>query len=79
MKQAILYTKENCLECDRVRTLLENLGVSHLEYKLGKDYNERQFRSEFGDHAEYPQVSLDYKHIGGLKHFLRFLKEKELI
>ena len=79
MKQAILYTKENCLECERARTLIQNLGVSHLEYKLGEDYNEKQFRSEFGGEAEYPQIALDYKHIGGLKHFLRFLKEKELI
>lgn len=79
MNQAILYTKDNCLECERARTLLETMNVSHLEYKLGKDYNEKQFRAEFGEKAEYPQIALDYKHIGGLKHFLRFLKEKELI
>lgn len=79
MNQAIVYTKDDCLECERVKTLLENIGFSHLEYKLGKDYNEKQFYSEFGKGAEYPQIAVDYKHIGGLKHFLKFLKENKVI
>jgi glutaredoxin len=77
--KAVLYSKENCQECDRARTLLESLGANHLEYKLGSDYNEKQFISEFGDRAEFPQVSIDYKHIGGLKETLQYLKEKNLI
>lgn len=76
---AVLYTKENCLECERARDLLNHLSVSHLEYKLGKDYNEKQFYGEFGEGASYPQIAVDYKHIGSLKEFLQFLKEKELI
>ena len=59
--QAVLYSKEKCLECDRARSLLESLGISHLEYKLEKDYNEKQFRAEFGDRAEFPQVAIDYR------------------
>jgi glutaredoxin len=77
--QAVLYSKEKCLECDRARSLLESLGISHLEYKLGSDYNEKQFRAEFGDRAEFPQVAIDYRHIGGLKETLQYLKEKGLI
>tara|TARA_R110000868_G_scaffold224230_1_gene476151 strand:+ start:1235 stop:1474 length:240 start_codon:yes stop_codon:yes gene_type:complete len=79
MNQAIIYTKDNCIECERLRTLLQHLSVSHLEYKLGKDYNQKQFVSEFGTDAEYPQVAVDIKHIGGLKSFLNYLREKELI
>lgn len=79
MNQAIIYTKDKCMECERLRTLLYHLNVSHLEYKLGKDFNEKQFYGEFGNEAEYPQVAVDVKHIGGLKSFLNYLKEKELI
>ena len=79
MKQAIIYTKENCLECERARMLFHTLNVSHLEYKLQKDYNERQFVSEFGKDASYPQIAIDYKHIGGLKETLQYLKEKQVI
>jgi glutaredoxin len=77
--QAVLYSKQNCIECDRARSLLESLGANHLEYKLGSDYNENQFRAEFGDRAEFPQVAIDYKHVGNLKDTLQFLKEKGLI
>jgi glutaredoxin len=77
--QAVLYSKNDCLECDRARSLLGSLGASHLEYKLGSDYTEKQFLAEFGDRAEFPQVAIDYKHIGGLKETLQYLKEKGLI
>jgi glutaredoxin len=77
--KVVLYSKEKCLECDRARSLLESIGVSHLEYKLGRDYNEKQFCAEFGERAEFPQVAIDYKHIGSLKETLQYLKEKQLI
>ena len=77
--QVVLYSKENCIECDRARSLLESLGANHLEYKLERDYNEKQFHAEFGDRAEFPQVAIDYKHIGSLKETLQYLKEKGLI
>lgn len=77
--QAVLYTKDNCQECDRARMLLNTLNVSHLEYKLSKDFNEKQFYSEFGSQASFPQVAIDYKHVGSLKETLQFFKEKEMI
>lgn len=77
--QAILYSKDNCQECDRARMLLNTLNVSHLEYKLSKDFNEKQFVAEFGIEAQFPQIAIDYKHIGGLKETLQYLKDKELI
>lgn len=79
MNQAILYSKENCLECERAKALLYHLDVSHLEYKLGKDFNDKQFYAEFGDNASYPQITIDYNHIGTMKDLLRFLKQKEVI
>ena len=72
--KAVLYSKENCQECDRVRSLLQSLGVSHLEYKLGSDYNEKQFCAEFGSNAQFPQVAIDYRHIGSLKETLQYFK-----
>ena len=77
--KAILYSKENCQECDRARMLLNNLNISHLEYKLQNDFTERQFKLEFGSDASFPQIAIDYKHIGSLKETLQYFKEKDLI
>ena len=77
--QAILYSKDNCQECDRARMLLNTLDVSHLEYKLSQDFNEKQFVAEFGNEAQFPQIAIDYQHIGSLKDTLQYLKDKKLI
>lgn len=77
--QAVLYTRENCIECDRAKALLYHLNITHLEYKLGEHYNQKQFYDEFGQNACQPQIAIDYKHIGGMKEFLKYLKDREMI
>ena len=56
-----------------------SVNINYLEYKYGKDFDRRAFVGEFGEEADFPQIAIDYKHIGGLKETLQFLKEKELI
>ncbi|MFZ9740356.1 MAG: glutaredoxin family protein [Candidatus Nanopelagicaceae bacterium] len=79
LMQAVLYSKDNCQECERARMLLDSVKISYLEYKYQKDFNKKQFESEFGMNASFPQVAIGYKHIGGLKETLQYLKEQKLI
>ena len=69
----VLYTNES-QECERVRQLLVSLGDEFLEYKLGEDFNTKDFAAEFGTNAEYPQVAIGDKHVGGLKDTLHYLQ-----
>ena len=78
MKTVILYT-DGGQESERIRQLLQSLGGEYLEYLVGVDFSDRQFRAEFGSEAEYPQVTIGYRHIGGLKETLHYLKEREVI
>ena len=78
MKTAILYTDGN-QECDRIRMLLKSLGGEYLEYTLGEHFTEDQFQSEFGQQAEYPQVTIGHKHIGSLKETLHYFQDKGLL
>ena len=78
MKTAVLYT-DGGQESDRVRQLLLSLGGEYLEYTLDKDFTQQQFNAEFGEEAEYPQVTIGYEHIGGLKDTLHYFKERGLI
>ena len=78
MKTAVLYT-DGGLESERIRQLLLSLGGEYLEYTLGEEFTERQFRAEFGEEATFPQVSIGYQHIGGLKDTLHYLQAEELI
>jgi glycerol dehydrogenase-like iron-containing ADH family enzyme len=76
--QAVLYTDGN-QECERIRMLLKSLGGEYLEYQLGVDFSDRQFRAEFGKEAQYPQVTINHEHIGSLKETLQYFKEKNII
>jgi len=76
--QAVLYT-DGSQECERIRMLLKSLGGEYLEYELGVDFSDRQFRAEFGPDAVYPQITINHEHIGSLKETLQYFKEKKLI
>ncbi len=76
--QAVLYT-DGSQECERIRMLLKSLGGEYLEYELGLDFSDRQFRAEFGKDAVYPQITINHEHIGSLKETLQYFKEKNLI
>ncbi len=78
MGPIVLYSNGN-QESERARTLLETLNVQIQEYELGNHFTERSFFSEFGEEAEYPQVAIGYKHIGGLKDTLHYFKEHNLL
>ena len=75
--QAVLYSNGN-QESERARTLLESLNAKILEYRLNNHFSQRAFESEFGEEAEYPQVSIGYQHIGSLKETLQFLGNRGL-
>lgn len=75
---AVLYTDGN-IECDRIRMLLESLDGEYKEYLLGADFSDRQFRAEFGSEAEYPQVTINNKHIGSLKETLQYFQQENVL
>ena len=77
--KAVLYSKDNSQECDRARMLLESLDISYLEYKHQQDFTDKQFIAEFGSEASYPQIAINYQHLGGLKETLQYFKERNLI
>ena len=78
MRTIVLYSNGN-QECERARTLLETLKVQIQEYKLNNHFTQKSFNSEFGEEAEYPQVAIGYKHIGGLKDILHYFQENNLL
>ena len=77
--KAVLWSRENCQWCERVRQLFAVTNIEYLEYKLPKDFTRKQFYEEFEEGATFPQVQLDNKHIGGCKDTLHYLQEKNLI
>ena len=76
--QAVIYSNGN-QECERAKTLLQKLNVEILEYKLNQHFSDRGFVEEFGKEAEYPQVTVGFRHIGGLKETLQYMNDKGML
>jgi len=74
----ILYTKDGCQECERAEMLLNSENMVYKKYVRDVDFTEKQFRGEFGSEAQYPQIAIGYKHIGGLKETLQHLYMRDV-
>ena len=71
--QLVLYTNGS-QECERAETYLDSQDGSLHVYRLDEDFTISQFQAEFGFEAEFPQISVGYRHIGGLKETLNFFE-----
>ena len=78
MTETVVIYSNGSQECERMAMLLQSLVGEFLEYKLGQHFTQRGFDKEFGESAEYPQINIGFKHVGGLKETLQFMKEREL-
>lgn len=75
---AVIYSNGN-QESERAISLLETLDAQILKYKLDKEFTQKGFEAEFGKEAEYPQINIGHKHVGGLKETMNYLKDNNLL
>ena len=73
--QSIIYSNGS-QECERARMLLEATHEDVREFKLDVDFKDKEFRAEFGEDAEYPQIALGLNHRGTLKETLKYMSDK---
>ena len=75
MIQALVYGNGG-QESERAVMVLEAVGQDVKEFLLGVDFTHKEFKAEFGDEAEYPQVAIGLDHRGTLKETLNYMSEK---
>ena len=73
--QALIYSNGS-QECERGKMLLEAVHEDTKEFLLDVDFSDKQFRAEFGDDAEYPQIALGLHHRGTLKETIQYMSNK---
>lgn len=71
-----IYTKDNCIWCDRAKILLDSKKISYNEIDLSDDSERLKFYDKIGDNVKtVPQVFIDDKRIGGFQDLRVFLDE----
>ena len=74
MTQALVYGNGS-QESERAKMVLEACGQDVKQFLLGVDFTHKQFKAEFGEEAEYPQVAIGLNHRGTLKETLKYMSD----
>ena len=75
----LIYSKENCPYCRKVKTVLELTGSNFETYTLNDDFTKEQFYDKFGEGSTFPQVLYDGTKVGGCVDTIKFLKEQKIV
>lgn len=80
MTTAFIYGKNNCVWCDRAKSLLTSRFIEWEFGNIEEDAQERMdFRVDFPDAKTVPQIILNGKKIGTYTQLEEYLKELESI
>ena len=73
----VVYSKDQCIFCDKAITLLKVKAKEHIVYKLGKDFDRDTILEMFPDARSFPIITLDKQFIGGYNELEKLLKEEK--
>ena len=69
-----LYTKDQCIWCDRAKGLLNAYSIDFVEFDLSNDEERLKFYEKIGNNVKtVPQVFIDDKRIGGYQDLKEWL------
>ena len=61
-----IYTKNNCIWCDRAKLLLDSKDIKFKEIDLSDDQKREKFYNSIGENVKtVPQIYIDDLRIGG--------------
>lgn len=75
----IVYSKDDCPYCFKVKKVLELTGSNFIVYNLDEHFTKEEFYSKFGSDSTFPQVVCDDRKLGGCFDTINYLKEKKIV
>ena len=61
-----IYTKNNCIWCDRAKLLLDSKDIEFKEFDLSDNQKREKFYNSIGENVKtVPQIYIDNLRIGG--------------
>lgn len=74
----VIYSKDQCVFCDKAKTLLKIKAKEFVEYKLGKDFDRDTLLEMFPDARTFPVITIDKEFIGGYNELEKMFEEGKL-
>ena len=72
-----IYSKNNCVYCNKAKALVKNLGLEYEEKKLESFDSPQAMLEDIGKNVrQMPQIKIDGELIGGYNQLVEFFNEK---
>lgn len=65
MKQAVIWTKDNCTYCTQAKLLMDAKGINYEERHIGSEWTKEQLLEAVPSARSVPQIFLNNEYIGG--------------
>ena len=69
-----IFSKDNCTYCVKAKQTLEQLGVSFVERKLGKDLTREELFERAPSARTMPQIFINGEAIGGYYELVKYIE-----
>jgi len=81
MSKITIYSKPNCVFCDKAKSMVKNLGFEYEEKMFGKDFStpDELYEAVGKQVRTMPQIIIDDKHIGGYNELVEYYADKGLV
>ena len=72
----VVYSKSNCVWCDRAKNLLNSVDLSFNEIDLSDDIKRNEFYKKIGEGVKtVPQIFIDNIRVGGFPELVTWFEE----
>ena len=72
----VVYSKNNCVWCDRAKNLLNSVDLSFNEIDLSDDIKRNEFYKKIGEGVKtVPQIFIDDIRVGGFPELVTWFEE----
>ena len=71
----IVYSKDNCIFCEKALSLATMKGLNVAVKKLGVDFGMEDLMVQFPNARTFPQIVVDDKSIGGFTEFAELVND----
>ena len=77
----VIYSKPNCIYCDKAKALVKGLDLNYEEKMFGKDFKsvEELYEAVGKQVRTMPQIKIDGQLIGGYNQLVEYFADKGLV
>ena len=80
MMEIVIYSKNNCVFCNKAKHLVKSLGLTYTEKKMEEFDSPQAMLEDIGKQVRtMPQIKIDGKLVGGYNQLVEYFADKGLV